>query len=755
MAVPAGVDGARVGAALMAGPAVVGCRSCDGLSFTLDPCRCTYGGNRLLVDDSIGDGGADRRGAGEVYQDCLECQGVGTVGRPCFDCGQTGRRRAQLVLSMANLDTGAVASANVVPGVVEPVPWPGDGGGSWHLPLAPLLRDLAAAVGVGSGAWADVRQPGDPDGPLILLPRAWRPEHSATVREVLEAEAIAGESNEAWRLYLGRATVAPPREPAAELARLCRLADLLCLDLVVEARRLIATDGLTWAIRFEVPGGPVPSEARGYADDLAEALTTTSVLDACYGLEERGEAAPAHHVTLGQPPPDPSTVDLDQLERRILADCLDLVTGEPTAGAQAIWRNGRWWHTSLRTAGTTETLTEWSTGQIYSRRATKLRRGWQPPAPSWQDSPIPYVDCPDCDPHSRLRHCDCRLGTDRADPDCPKCAGSGRSPSLLRCHTCRGTRRLHTEAAITITDLAGRVVHLSWRSDAAGWRTGEFAWHDDPTRHPADQAGPGDDPAQPAGEETWRTGRQVPAPHVATHPGGKPLHQLPDQFRLAGWADHFRVRPQDLVELDGGGRLDHDLRNGTVTLHHPDADPLTEYLRQTARGRPGGRLLVLARRPDAPPLADLVRLVLGLHLTVTITLTDHVRNTGDLRLIQGESWDVTITRLGDPPTPANPPTYPTPEAATAHCLEYLDLATTGNIPTNPHQPIPIPQTPTPITIDDPLPLLRRLACHHPGQPVAVHYDGVTCQIWLRERDDVRQLATAPTLPAAIGTLGLS
>ncbi|MEQ4302474.1 hypothetical protein ABNF97_13945 [Plantactinospora sp. B6F1] len=161
------------------------------------------------------------------------------------------------------------------------------------------------------------------------------------------------------------------------------------------------------------------------------------------------------------------------------------------------------------------------------------------------------------------------------------------------------------EAAIAITDLAGRVVHLSWRNDASG----------------------------------WRTGRRVPAPHVATHPGGKPLHQLPEQFRLAGWADHFGVRPEDLVELDGGGSLDHDLRDGTVTLHRPDADPLTEYLRWAARGQPGGRLFVLARRPDAPPLADLVRLVLGLRLTVTITLTDHVRNTGDLRLIQGESWD--------------------------------------------------------------------------------------------------------------------
>ncbi|MDG4785212.1 hypothetical protein O7626_04555 [Micromonospora sp. WMMD1102] len=262
-------------------------------------------------------------------------------------------------------------------------------------------------------------------------------------------------------------------------------------------------------------------------------------------------------------------------------------------------------------------------------------------------------------------------------------------------------------------------------------------------------------PTRPAGEEEhWRAGRHVSAPHVATHPGGKPLHQLPGQFRLAAWADHFGVRPQDLVELDGGGNLDQQLRDGTVTLHQPDADPLTEHLRWAARGRAGGRLFLLARRPDVPPLADLVRLVLGLRLTATITLTDHRRNVGDLRLVQGESWDVTIDRPGRPPAPADPPTRHTPEAATAFCLEYLELAVAANVPDDPSEPIPVPQHPTPGTVDDPVPLLRRLARHHPGQPVAAHFDGTTCQIWLRERDDVRQLATAATLPAAIGALGL-
>ncbi|MEO3748695.1 hypothetical protein [Plantactinospora sp. B5E13] len=719
-----------------AGPHVVLCRSCDGLSFTLVRCSCTYGGNRLLVS-------ADDWQPGEPYHDCLECDGVGTVGRPCHDCGQTGRRRAQRVLTMVNIDTGAVASASVVPGVVRPEPWLDDGDKSWCLPLAPLLHELAATVGAGS--WTDVREPHSTDGPLIPLPPGWRPEHSASHRKVLEAQAIAWQSSDAWRLYLGRTAVPPPPDPAADLGRRCRLADLLCLDLVVEVRRQPYGAGLTWALRYELPGGPVPAEPRGYAADLATAITTTSDADACYGLDELGRTVAAHQLTPSGPPPaEPPTIDLDQLERRILADCVDLTTGAENPGAQAIWRDGGWWHTSLRDAGTLETLSEQSTGQILSRHTTLLRRGWQPPAPSWLGPPIEYVDCPDCDPNSRLQHCDCRLFGDRADPDCVRCAGSGRSPSLMRCFTCGGTRRIHRDVTVTITDLAGRVVHLTWSAGGPGWRTGVRLWRLDKA---AGQA-------RPAGEELWRSGEQVPAPHVATHPGGKPLHQLPGQFRLGGWADTFDIRPEDLVELDGRGQLDQDLRYGTVTLHHLGADPLTEYVTHAARSRPGARLFLLARRPDVPPLADVVRLVLGLRLGITVTVVDHAPNAGDLRLVQGESWDVTIDCPGREPAPADPPGRPTPEAATAFCLDYLDLAIAGNVPADPEQSIPVPQTPTPIEVDDPVPFLRRLARHHAGQPVAVHYTGTTCQVWLRDRDCVRQLATAPTLPAAVGALGL-
>ena len=693
------------------GAPVLVCPSCDGLTFTLAPCRCTYGGDRLLFTADADDEAAGRGGG--PYRNCLLCAGVGTTTRACHDCGQTGRLRAQLVVTMANLDTGQVASANVVPGVVQPER---QAGGGWQLPIGPLVRELASAVG--AATWQELGNPGGfRDNPVIPLLAGWRPELPVADRHRLEAAAIATEAVTPWRVYLGRTEPEPPRDPGRELGRLCRLADQLCLDLVVEARRGPGRTGLVWSIRYELPGSPVPAEPHHRYDDLAEAIAATSVTEAMYGLAERGRHAPARYLR-AWPEPDPEAeplvVDVDQLDRQIVGDCVDCWASTANAGAQAIWRDGRWWHTSLRVAGSAETLIERETGQIGSRRRPVLCRAYEPPEPQWWGGPIPHRPCPDCDPDSRLRACRCRLGRDQPEPGCPCCAGAGLAPSPLPCPTCRDSHRIYQGMSVTITKLTGRPVHLNW-------------WAGDP----------------------------APAPLVATQPGGKPVHQLPAQFRLADWAGVFGVRPEDLTLLDGGDPLSQDLRDGIVTCDHAGQDPLARYVAWASRGQPGARLLLAAVAPEVPGLADLVRLVLGLHLAVTVTLTDHRRNHGDPLRVHGESWDITITGPGQPAAPADPPTRSTPEAAIRHCLDYLELALAGTVPTDPDQPVPVPQTPTPVRVADPVPLLRRLARHHAGRPVAVHFARTGCELHLLAgRGHARLLATAPTLAAALAALNL-
>ncbi|MDG4829167.1 hypothetical protein O7627_07585 [Solwaraspora sp. WMMD1047] len=666
----------------MTGDLVVVCPTCDGMTFTLGRCSCA--------------------GDGEPYPQCRLCQGIGSVARACHGCGQTGRRRSQLVVTVANLDTGAVASANVVPGSVRPCRWPY--GAGWHLPVAPLLRDLAARVG--AAGWHE-HGGRSPDGPILFLPPKWRSDLPEQHRHALEADAIARHSHSAWLVYLGRNTARPAPDPTRELDRLRRVADLLRLDLVLEVRRL-PRDDHRWDIRYEVHGSPVPDRPRGWADDLPAALLATTVEDALFGLADRGRTAPAHYLLAGAPQRPAEPVAVEVLERRLLADLTDPRTGEPTAGAQAIWRDGRWWHTSLRVAGSTETLVEEPTGRVVSRLTTNLRRGWQPPAPAWLGPPIPYAECPACDKASRLRPCGCTVGDRPADPACEVCFGAGRYPSALPCFRCGDSRRIYRGAAVTISDLATRVTHLNW------------------------------------------TGGAADAPLVATQPGGKPVHQLPAGWRLAGWATSFGVRPEELSELDRGGPIGDELRDGIVTVDHAGADPVLTNLAEVTRGRPAARVLVSAVRPDVPPLAAVIRLGIGLGLAVTVTIRDHIGNVGDPRLIQGESWDV---RVGS--DPADPPCHHTIEAAVASFLGSLEITVSAAVPADPAVPIAVPQAlATALDPIDPVRLIRRLGRHHAGQAVAVRYERGGCHLHLRERDEIRHLATAPDLVTALTALGL-
>ncbi|MGC4836122.1 hypothetical protein ACLQ3D_16635 [Micromonospora vinacea] len=635
------------------------------MTFTLEPCRCTTYGDRFLADaDALG----PRR---EAYRSCEQCRGAGSIAYPCHRCGRRGRRRAQLVVTVANLDTGAVASHQLVPGGLDPHR---DPAGRWVVDLAPRVRELAATVGTVL----------DEAGvPSLWLDRQWRPDLPAAQRHKLEAHAILRADHAPWRLVLGRSTAPATVDPAARLARLCALADLLLLDLVVEARRQDA--GFCWAIRYEVPGSPVPLGSPGWCRDLPEVLASTDVAKALTGLAERGLAAPARLRRPDSPrPPAAPAVDVDQLERRVLADCVDLAGGE-LPGAQALWRNGRWWHTTLRAGEPVETLAEQPTGQVVRRVRVPVSRGYEPPDPLWLGEPVDWRPCPDCRPHSRLRACDCRLGGRAADPDCPHCCGAGLRPSALHCFTCGDTHRLHRTVLVTVTDLRHRVVHLAWQA-----------------------------------------GTPEAAPLVATQPNGRPVVQLPDRYRLGSWAVVLGARPEDLRDADGGHDLDRDLRDGYVTLPWAGSDPVGEHVRAASRGTAAGRLIVVAAPPDAPPLVELMTLTLGLDLALMVAVCDLRHNAGDPLLADGLRWSVEIKPRDAAVSPDDLPYRPSLAAALAWSRECLTDAVASAAPIDPATPIPVPWSGPRDLVADPEPELLRLATQHAGQVVTVRFTRAGC-----------------------------
>ncbi|MFF5217607.1 hypothetical protein [Micromonospora sp. NPDC000442] len=667
---------------------VVDCAECSGLGFVVRRCSCTDGGDRLVVD------GSARRD--EAYAGCRLCAGDGSVVDGCHRCGRDGRRRAQLVVTVVNLDTGAAASRRLVPGGAVP---PVDGERVWR--VRPVLAELSEAVGVRGLRPRWGRR--DPDDTLGWLPVSWRPDLPGPQRWAMEAAALVRRDYDPWWVYVGRGTeLPPPPEPERELARLCELADLLHLDLVVEVRRLHG-----WQIRYELPGSPVPGDERVVGSaDLATAVAGTTVASAMLLLHERGRLAPAYTVRPVPAAGVPPAVDLGGLSRRVLAD----LAGD-APGAQAIWRDGRWWHTPLCPAGSVEKLHERDTGQIARYVRETVRRVTEPPDPAWWGEPIGQRPCPDCRPGTRLCRCDCRRGAREADPHCPDCSGAGFTPSVMWCTTCKGSHRLPAAVAVTVTDLH-RVRH-----------------------------------------ETWRPGPDEPAPVVGHQPNGTPVHQLGAHWRLARQAGTFGVRPTDLCLLDEQRPVDQDLLDGTVTVFDSGVEPARQHVERIGGGLPGSRLFVLAAAPDAPPLTDLLRLAHALDLIAVLTYCDHRLDAGDPTKIQGEQWDVRLLAR-DAEVGEELPFWARVELAVARCVEYLDSQLLAVVPRDPERQVPAPQAAPSPPVPDPTDLLRRVGRHYTGQPVVASFDRTGCRLWLAEGGLVQPLARAATLDEAVSALRL-
>lgn len=357
---------------------------------------------------------------------CPECHGLSSLDQPCYHCHGSGRRRAHLVLTVANIDTGAVASASLQPGRVRPLPGPH---GQWWINVSAVVDDLARQVK--ATTIVDLSHPDEPLDPdhllSIPLPHHWRPSASEATRWLAEAEALATHVIRPWRVFLGygpseraakpTSTSTGLPDPVMSLQRLCVLADLLRLDLVVEVRvRTLQTgwSGPTWEIRYELPGSGVPLVPLGVWKTLSAAVVGTTPLEAFrqFGRDRTGEPAPAHWVTPLGGEHIPPIVDLAEIERQItwpaaVVDSAGVRLGD-TVGGQAIWRDGQWHYVTLRDTG------------------SGLVRGHEPPPPPWLGQPIPFTTYMD----------------DQGI-----------------------THRAYEGAVLTVTDFAGRVAHRNWRPE--------------------------------------------------------------------------------------------------------------------------------------------------------------------------------------------------------------------------------------------------------------------------------------------------
>lgn len=682
-----------------------------------------------------------RAKTGEAYAGCRECQGTGAATHRCTKCDGGGRLRAQVVLTVVNADTGAIASTAIVPGVIDPTSVSDiEGNPQMGLELQPVVDDLCDQTGV---VWLQNRSGMMINGRVhaIWLERSPNPfseePYPFTVTQGLARQQGVGRH----AVFVGHSRVPDDESmsPDRELARLCQVAGLLCLDLLVCRYPVEKLDGngvahWGWWIAFAPPGSRLPDghlPGVGFNKPLAQVLSETKLRDLLWKVSSQfycgtGDPAPAYTITPDRPSDSDATGEtvgsVDELSSRLDGMCAG------TGSAAAIWRDGSWHYTRIVATGQHEDHYELSTGQIRQRSKTKWDLAQPPPDPSYWGDAVRERGCPQCETGTTWTACDC-INTLDGQPfhGCDKCGGSG-SRQDQQCMLCGGIGHIRHGVVITLADLNGYAHHINLTAEANA-----------------------------------EVQQQSYNPLKET--GG---YQLPDTYRLSKILFDEGIDLADVVD-PLGGPISLELLDGTATHKGADPTPLDvtrTYCLTAARGKPAARAFYIVKPPrhDKLPLLTAIAFGMGLDVAVTCVNADHY--THDRAGLSGTRWGVKLLKPDEELESATVSTQSRYlNAATGECFDKLNYTLNILNKPQPTQHIPVRQQlqPPHINLDGLGDALARLAeQHHESIPprISARLSASRTRFILHTIDTpaVRLpdeiLAEAPTTAEAITNLNL-
>ncbi|GIG67733.1 hypothetical protein [Phytomonospora endophytica] len=563
------------------------------------PCRCTYSGNTAIV--------ADRPLGyrGEPFAECEQCRGDGAVLIACEPCAGGGQIRSQRVGTVVNIETAALASFEITPEADLPLHRADNG--RWFIDTPKIVSSLLDEVGAvellpdgGTGKPQTLLQ--------IALPEGFTPDLPTMERQRMIRDGLVSGRPRRWSAYL--ATSAPRQSTAPEttLRELCRIADLMHVDLVIE-RRPFPASSPRFEVRLEPAGARLrDGNLRWHHGTLTEALAYTSVDRALhYMWLYRDRSTPARRIRPNAKGSAPAqNVAIAAIEQR-LTD-----TGGTAGTAIAVWREGTWHYRLVAVVGENTTMTRLPTGQISHRTQSVYAIATRIPDPTYLGEATQTQPCAACVTGTAWERCSCAYALTVPETDCPRCAGTGQVPQEGSCSACGGVGFHQWEGTVTVTDLAARTVHLDWCI-------------------PFD----------------------ADIEHVDTTPAGDPIYQLPAEYRLATILAGFGVDRERLVD-ESGTPITHDLHDGLVTAAASDnvQQVIGRYIARTMWGRGAGRMfLFITPAPDSTSeqLSRLISILTGLGIGLRVSLCSYKHLAGDAGATQGERWEVRAVHLDAPP----------------------------------------------------------------------------------------------------------